>query len=210
MVRGPINAIRDLARLREISSVLIRHGLGDLVRRAGIATLLERAGEILIAARSQRHHATRAAAAGTGRAGGTRPDLYQARATLSAREDLLTAEVDRRSSSPAAESGDADSFDGFRPSSSGHSAGRRSRCLSTSSMRPMPPPRSRRCIEPSSPSGTPVILKIRRPGIEAKIDADLRILEHICPTGRAGDARDAALPARSCRCSVSSLARARA
>ena len=28
-------------------------------------------------------------------------------------------------------------------------------------------------------SGTPVILKIRRPGIEAKIDADLRILEHL-------------------------------
>ena len=28
-------------------------------------------------------------------------------------------------------------------------------------------------------SGTPVILKIRRPGIEAKVDADLRILEHL-------------------------------
>ena len=38
---------RDLPRLREISSVLIRHGLGDVVRRAGVATLLERAGQIL-------------------------------------------------------------------------------------------------------------------------------------------------------------------
>jgi ubiquinone biosynthesis protein len=28
-------------------------------------------------------------------------------------------------------------------------------------------------------SGTPVILKIRRPGIEAKIDADLRILDRV-------------------------------
>src|SRR4029079_9909212 len=28
-------------------------------------------------------------------------------------------------------------------------------------------------------SGTPVIIKIRRPGIEAKIDADLRILERL-------------------------------
>ena len=41
------NAVRDLPRLREISSVLIRHGLGDLVRRTGIATVLERAGQIL-------------------------------------------------------------------------------------------------------------------------------------------------------------------
>ncbi len=29
------------------------------------------------------------------------------------------------------------------------------------------------------PSGTPVILKVRRPGIAAKVDADLRILEHL-------------------------------
>jgi ubiquinone biosynthesis protein len=41
------SAVRDLSRLREISSVLIRHGLGDVVRRAGVAPLLERAGQIL-------------------------------------------------------------------------------------------------------------------------------------------------------------------
>ena len=40
-------ALRDLPRLHEISVVFIRHGLGDLVRRLGIATLLERAGEVL-------------------------------------------------------------------------------------------------------------------------------------------------------------------
>jgi hypothetical protein len=40
-------AVRDLPRLREISSVLNLHGLGDLVRRTGTATLLERAGQIL-------------------------------------------------------------------------------------------------------------------------------------------------------------------
>ena len=44
---GPFSATRDLPRLREISSVLIRHGLGDIVRRAGVGTLLERAGQIL-------------------------------------------------------------------------------------------------------------------------------------------------------------------
>jgi ubiquinone biosynthesis protein len=43
MVWGVLSAVRDLPRLREISAVLIRHELGDLVRRAGIATVLERA-----------------------------------------------------------------------------------------------------------------------------------------------------------------------
>ena len=41
------SAVRDLPRLHEISLVFIRHGLGDLVRRLGVASLLERAGELL-------------------------------------------------------------------------------------------------------------------------------------------------------------------
>ena len=40
MVSGLFSTARELPRLREISSVFVRHGLGDLVRRAGIATLL--------------------------------------------------------------------------------------------------------------------------------------------------------------------------
>jgi len=47
MVSGLFSTARELPRLREISSVLVRHGLGDLVRRAGIATLLEHAGHVL-------------------------------------------------------------------------------------------------------------------------------------------------------------------
>jgi hypothetical protein len=45
---GVLGAVLDLQRLREISTVLIRHGLGDLVRRTGLATMLERAGQILL------------------------------------------------------------------------------------------------------------------------------------------------------------------
>jgi len=47
MIWGTHGAVRDLSRLREISAVLIRHGLGDLVRRTGLAPMLERAGQIL-------------------------------------------------------------------------------------------------------------------------------------------------------------------
>ncbi|MEJ5210584.1 MAG: hypothetical protein WHV61_04020 [Burkholderiales bacterium] len=47
MLWETISVVRDFPRLHEISSVLIRHGLGDLVRRMGLVTALERAGRML-------------------------------------------------------------------------------------------------------------------------------------------------------------------
>ena len=41
-------AARDLGRLHEIASVLIRYGFGDVVRRMGMANVLERAGRALL------------------------------------------------------------------------------------------------------------------------------------------------------------------
>ena len=42
-----IGTARDLGRLQDIASVLVRHGLGDLVRRSGVAKFLESAGRAL-------------------------------------------------------------------------------------------------------------------------------------------------------------------
>ncbi len=47
MLWETINVVRDLPRLHEITSVLIRFGLGDLVRAVGIGNILERAGRML-------------------------------------------------------------------------------------------------------------------------------------------------------------------
>ncbi|HJT50379.1 MAG TPA: AarF/UbiB family protein [Nitrosospira sp.] len=47
MLWQAMTAARDLGRLHEIASVLIRHGLGDMVRRLGFAQALERAGRVL-------------------------------------------------------------------------------------------------------------------------------------------------------------------
>ncbi|OGS95106.1 MAG: ubiquinone biosynthesis protein UbiB [Gallionellales bacterium RIFCSPLOWO2_02_FULL_57_47] len=41
-------AARDFGRLHEIASVLIRYGFGDIVRRMGMANVLERAGRVLL------------------------------------------------------------------------------------------------------------------------------------------------------------------
>lgn len=47
MLWQAISAVRDLGRLHNIASVLIRYGFGDLVRRIGMAGVLERTGNVL-------------------------------------------------------------------------------------------------------------------------------------------------------------------
>src|SRR5690606_4672476 len=42
-----LGAARDLGRAYDISSILIRYGLGDIVRRIGLATALQRVGKVL-------------------------------------------------------------------------------------------------------------------------------------------------------------------
>jgi len=47
MLIETLGAARDMGRLNEIAGVLVRHGLGDSVRRLGLADRLERAGHVL-------------------------------------------------------------------------------------------------------------------------------------------------------------------
>lgn len=44
MILDALNTARDLGRLNDIAAVLVRHGLGEAVRRLGIARVLERTG----------------------------------------------------------------------------------------------------------------------------------------------------------------------
>lgn len=47
MLWEALSAVRDLGRLHDIASILIRYGFGDMVRRLGMAGALERAGKVL-------------------------------------------------------------------------------------------------------------------------------------------------------------------
>jgi ubiquinone biosynthesis protein len=178
MVSGLFSTARELPRLREISSVFVRHGLGDLVRRAGVATLLEHAGQVLQwgeASEIAHLEPQQRAKLAFEQLGPTFVKLGQ---MLSTREDLLpptwTTELARLHSDAAPVP-----FDDLLPQVEQALGRSPFEVFGNLEREPYAAASIAQVHRAKLASGTPVVLKIRRPGIEAKIDADLRILEHL-------------------------------
>jgi ubiquinone biosynthesis protein len=178
MVFGVFGVARELPRLREISSVLIRYGFGDIVRGAGISTLLERAGQVLQwgqAAEFAGLEPQQRARLALEQLGPTFVKLGQ---ILSTREDLLppawTEELNKLFSKVAPVP-----FDDLLPQIESALGRSPFEVFASLDREPYAAASIAQIHRATLPSGTPVILKIRRPGIAAKVDADLRILEHL-------------------------------
>ena len=178
MLRETVGVMRDLPRLHEITSVFIRHGLGDIVRRIGVANVLERAGQILswgAKVESVRLEPAQRVRIALEELGPTFIKLGQVMAT---RVDLFPpgwiAEFEKlHSDVPPVP------FDQLRPEverALGRSPFEVFRDLDP---RPAASASIAQVHRAKLQDGTPVVLKIRRPGIRAKVDADLRILFHI-------------------------------
>jgi ubiquinone biosynthesis protein len=173
-----LSAMRDLPRLHEITTVFIRHGLGDIVRRLGIGTVLERGGRLL-------HWGEHAETTHLEPAQRVRlaleelgPTFVKLGQVLSTRVDLFPphwiAEFEKlQSSVPPVP------FSELLPEleqALGRSPFEIFPELDTS---PYASASIAQVHLAKLADGTQVILKIRRPGIRAKIDADLRILAHV-------------------------------
>jgi ubiquinone biosynthesis protein len=178
MVSGVFSAARELPRLREIGSVLIRHGLGDIVRRAGVSTLLERTGQVLQwgqAAEVAQLEPQQRARLALEQLGPTFVKLGQ---MLSTREDLLPAtwtdELSRLYSDVAPVP-----FDDLLPQMEQALGRSPFEVFAKLEREPYAAASIAQIHRATLASGTPVILKIRRPGIAAKVAADLRILEQL-------------------------------
>jgi ubiquinone biosynthesis protein len=178
MLRETLGIMRELPRLHEIAAVFIRHGLGDFVQRIGIAGVLERAGQMLhfgAAGESVRlDQATRLRLAleelgptfvKLGQVMATRVDLFPPR--WISELEKLHAEV------PPVP------FEALLPGlerALGRSPFEVFRDVETQAHAAASIAQVHRA---KLADGTPVVLKVRRPGVREKIDTDLRLLRRI-------------------------------
>lgn len=178
MAEAAISAVRDLPRLHEISLVFIRHGLGDLVRRVGVATLLERAGSALHWGDGSRgtplepQQRLRQAFEELG------PTFVKLGQMLSTRDDLLppqwTAELAQLRSAAAPLP-----FEQILPVIERALGCAPAKVFAEIEREPAGSASIAQVHRARLPDGRPVVLKVRRPGIEAKVEADLRLLAHL-------------------------------
>jgi len=179
MLLETISLVRDLPRLHEISSVLIRYGGGDLVRRLGVGGILERAGRVLHWKQSvdiEHLEPAQRFRQGLEELGPTFIKLGQVLAT---RVDLFSppwiAELEKlQSNAPALP------FEAMLPQMQSALHGRDPhQVFDNLNTTPRAAASIAQVYEANLKDGTPIVIKVRRPGIEATIEADLRIMSHI-------------------------------
>ena len=178
MLIETLGAARDLGRLHEIASVFVRHGLGDLVRRLGLADALERAGQVL-----NREHAAdlarleppvqvRLALEELG------PVFVKLGQVLAGRADLLgpawIAELQRlHSRVPAVP------FEALRAQLREDLGGEPEEVFAHFDPEPLAGASIAQVHRATLKDGTEVVVKVRRPNIPDVVEADLRLLERL-------------------------------
>ncbi len=177
MLWETLSVVRDLPRLHEIASVMIRYGWGDLVRVLGISGALERAGRVL------HWHSTsevvhleapvriRRALEELG------PTFVKLGQLLATRVDMFPphwiAEFEKlHSQVPAVP------FDALRADLVAAIGGDPDTVFAAFDRTPLAAASIAQVYRARLHDGTQVVVKIRRPGIESVIRADLRILDH--------------------------------
>ncbi len=179
MLLETISLVRDLPRLHEISSVLIRYGAGDLVRRLGVSTMLERAGRVLHWKQAVENQNLDPAVRFRQALEELGPSFIKLGQVLATRVDLFPphwiGELEKlQSSAPAL------SFEEMLPQMRLALEGRDPRevfdNLNTTARAAAS---IAQVYEANLKDGTAIVIKVLRPGITTKIEADLRIMAHI-------------------------------
>jgi ubiquinone biosynthesis protein len=178
MLIQALGAARDLGRMQEIAGVLVRHGFGDTVRRLGLADALERAGHALNhehaaeLARLEPPVQVRMALEELG------PAFVKFGQLMAGRSDLLgpewIAELSKlHSQVPALP------LDELRPQLREDLGTDPEQVFARFDPEPLAGASIAQVHRAALKDGTEVVVKIRRPGIEAKVEADLRLLARL-------------------------------
>lgn len=178
MIRETLSVMRDFGRLREIAGILIHYGWGDVVKRLGLSNAVERTGRVLHPKQAEEimhlpaEVRVRLAMQDLG------PTFVKLGQVLATRADIFpplwVAEFSKlqdqvppepfESLLPELEAALGRSpFEVFKDLQTEAIAGASIAQVHLAQLQ----------------DGTPVVLKIRRPNISARIEADLRLLAHL-------------------------------
>ncbi|MDQ1314994.1 MAG: ubiquinone biosynthesis protein [Pseudomonadota bacterium] len=178
MLWETISVVRDLPRLHEIATVMIRYGWGDLVRLLGISGVLERAGRIL-------HWQSSSEISQLDAPVRIRRALEELGPTFVKLGQVLATRVDMFPPNWIAEFEKLHSRVPAVPYERLHSdlvraiKGEPGEVFAEFDPVPLAAASIAQVHRARLKDGTPVVVKMRRPGIEAVIQADLRILDHV-------------------------------
>jgi len=178
MIQNTLLAARDLGRLHEIASILIRFGFGDMVRRLGMGAVLEKAGKVLHwqeakeLAQLEPPARIRRAIEELG------PGFVKLGQVLSTRADLFPPEYitefcKLQDHVPALP------FDKIIDQLEADIGGSIDEIFTSVDKNPLAAASIAQVHRATLKTGDEVILKIRRPGIRKVIDADLRLLTRL-------------------------------
>jgi len=178
MLRETISLMRDLPRIREIIGVLARHGFGDLVRRLNVQRTFERAGESLDLPEEEVRNEQDAPVRARRALEELGPTFIKLGQVMATRVDVFPpdwiAEFEKLQSNvpatPFAElEVELERVWGMPP---------REMFVELDET-PIGSASIAQVHRARLPDGREVILKVRRPHIVAKIEADLRVLHHL-------------------------------
>jgi ubiquinone biosynthesis protein len=178
MIRETLSMMRDFGRLREIAGILVRYGWGDIVKRLGLTSRSEHAGSALspqeAAHLSQLDPAVRVRLAmeelgptfvKLGQVLATRPDIFPPQwiAEFSKLQDQVPPVPFDELLPELEKSLGGSPFEIFKNLQREAIAGASIAQVHLAELQ----------------DGTQVVLKIRRPNIHTRINADLRLLSHL-------------------------------
>lgn len=178
MLWEALGAVRDLGRIQEIASVLIRYGFGDVAQRLGLVRVLERAGKVLHWQAAQELLELSPPARVRRAMEDLGPTFVKLGQVLATRVDLFSPEWIAEFShlQNAVPAVPFSQIRGQLTEDLGRSPEDVFRNLDTE---PMAAASLAQAYRAELADGTPVVLKVRRPDIRPSIEADLRLLARL-------------------------------
>ena len=173
MLWQALTALRDIGRLHDIASILIRYGFGDMVRRMGMANALERAGRALHwnEAEELAHMDPPARVRRAMEALG--PTFVKLGQLLATRVDLLEPEWIAEFSR-LQDSAHTATYEGIHQQLTEDLGAAPEMVFAAFDPEPLAAASMAQVYRARLEDGTEVVVKVRRPGIRLTVEADLR------------------------------------